>query len=527
MNRKVIERIVCVSFLSVGLLFGVGTYTAKADVVTDTLAVRVGYSGMALSDYVEVGKYHWSKLYNDLPIVSNAYSYYQKGTGKKFTAVVDSANGFLIEDLLDYAKVYYGDIYNLKFYVEDHKGIQTSFDRDTLFAKRYYFRDYNYNARYYDKNGKEVIDPERCWNDCIEVRPILALEDNWASFTEEFEHADSDFNYMSAGNRFRLLFGQTRPQETLTQASAKYVSCVYITLYGKPEIGKTPKLDGSYGSHKVTMTVKADNESIRNALSELLKLKSTNENVMVIRGYTVKADDFYSDVAHVTINYEIVGKGDASISASVGGVKIEGKSGSDSMSVSVKQDKPGSNSGNGSGKNNSGNSGASENTGKDTKDLQNSATDGKNENNPSKNEKNSSESGKNPSGSNTSSKSEQTKKEDVESKKTGSDTEQTKNQTKSDAKKANNEQTKAQRAESVAASAAGYALTGNAADQLEEQLAQVQEILPADQNITEVKTKENTDKNQKKRILWIALASLGICVAGGLFESVWFWLKRR
>ena len=70
-----------------------------------------------------------------------AYSYFQRSSKTKYTAIVDSAQGFYISDILSYANIYYGDVKNIKFYVEDHKGIRTSFDRGALFKNRYYYHD--------------------------------------------------------------------------------------------------------------------------------------------------------------------------------------------------------------------------------------------------------------------------------------------------------------------------------------------------------------------------------------------------
>mgnify|MGYP004550520705 FL=1 len=39
-----------------------------AGTVTDTLTVKVGYFGMETERYVQVGSYHWSELYNALPL---------------------------------------------------------------------------------------------------------------------------------------------------------------------------------------------------------------------------------------------------------------------------------------------------------------------------------------------------------------------------------------------------------------------------------------------------------------------------
>ena len=45
---------------------------AKADAVTDSISVAVGYTGMSLSDYVVVDTYHWSELEANLPIYEQA-----------------------------------------------------------------------------------------------------------------------------------------------------------------------------------------------------------------------------------------------------------------------------------------------------------------------------------------------------------------------------------------------------------------------------------------------------------------------
>ena len=295
---------------------------ARADAVTDNLSVAVGYSGMALSDYVIVGTYHWSELEANLPIYEQAYSFYQSGSGTDYVAIVDSARGFGVSDLLDYAGVYYGDVYNLQFYVTDHNGIQAALDRDTLFAQRYYFDDLPFHLeRYYNEDTGRLTGYgyDEAWNYAYSVQPMLALEDNWVAFSQEFEHIGPNFESMSASNRFRLLFGQSSPTETMTSASAKYVSCIYVTLYGAPEIGDMPELDNSLGSHEVTARVRVDNPDLRNALSEYMRLSSTDENVLRIKGMTVTPVAGYSDLADVRISYEIVGEGNASITANFGG----------------------------------------------------------------------------------------------------------------------------------------------------------------------------------------------------------------
>lgn len=348
------------------LIFPAFTIKAQADVATDYLTVKVGYLGMDLSEYVEVKKVHWRELVGAVSAHKQAYSYFQQSSKTKYTAIVDSARGIYISDLLNYMNIYYGDVKSLKFYVEDHKGIRTSFDRGSLFKSRYYYNDLaghrtiiygtrtvekeveetiHHDAEYetnaegekvlvkeaYDEVVKKTVTEEvedkskvvgysfeNAKKSAKKVPPMLAIEDNWAQFNEEFEHIGPDFSSLNTGTRFRLLFGQSSPTESMTGQSDKYVSCVYATLEGQPAIGEMGGLNGKYGSHKVSMQVSTDNLNIRNALSDLMNIKSTNTDVLVITGVTVTPDSKYSDLATVTVSYDIVGAGEASITAGVG-----------------------------------------------------------------------------------------------------------------------------------------------------------------------------------------------------------------
>ena len=376
----------------------------RADAVTDTLTVRVGYWGMNLNEYVTAGTYHWSELMGALPLYEQAYSYFQSGsTDKEYTAVVDAARGFYITDILTYANVYYGDIYNLMFYVEDSQGIRSAFDAATLFQPRYYFDNLagHRKALYaekevkvqtgereiteiqtvqvfnedgtpavntipgeplFDEEGNPVIDEEtgeqktgepttefiyeekevvigtepiyetriekdyskllgfdfsEAWSYCVQVQPMLAIEDNWASFNQEFENIGPDWTYANAGNRFRLLFGQTYPTETLTSKSDKYVSSMFVTLYGQPTIG--PINDGTMGSNTVELDItNLYNEDMNSQLSRYLNIRSTNEGVVAVTGIETIGSSLYSDVSHVIIHYSVIGDGEASFIAGIG-----------------------------------------------------------------------------------------------------------------------------------------------------------------------------------------------------------------
>ena len=61
---------------------------------------------------------------------------------------------------------------------------------------------------------------------------------------------------MGTGNRFRLLFGQTSPQESRTNQTAKYVHTMYIALKGVPKVKQEKvELSQKVGAHTVTFNV--------------------------------------------------------------------------------------------------------------------------------------------------------------------------------------------------------------------------------------------------------------------------------
>ena len=84
------------SFLVAGLLcLSLCLGAEAAGTVTDTLTVRVGYYGMEQDRYVEVATYHWSELYDALPLHYEAYSFFRSTDDGTYNTVIDSAYGFL------------------------------------------------------------------------------------------------------------------------------------------------------------------------------------------------------------------------------------------------------------------------------------------------------------------------------------------------------------------------------------------------------------------------------------------------
>lgn len=79
------------SFLVAGLLcLSLCLGAEAAGTVTDTLTVRVGYYGMEQDRYVEVATYHWSELYDALPLHYEAYSFFRSTDDGTYNTVIDS-----------------------------------------------------------------------------------------------------------------------------------------------------------------------------------------------------------------------------------------------------------------------------------------------------------------------------------------------------------------------------------------------------------------------------------------------------
>ena len=295
------------SFLVAGLLcLSLCLGAEAAGTVTDTLTVRVGYYGMEQHRYVEVATYHWSELYDALPLHYEAYSFFRSTDDGTYNTVIDSAYGFYLADLLDYAGIYSGDIAVVAFYTRDQSvGFFTSFTYADLFGtQRYYYNDLSAHiSPVYDENGTLTgYDGDEAWNDCWTVQPMLALEDSWVSYEIGTEHTAPNYSSLGTGNRFRLLFGQSYPLECRTNQSAKYTHTLFITLQGAPKITEEPpELDGTLGSHSATFQISVGQQALRDALAQYLDIASSDSSVLEITGITVTPDAQYSDLATVTV----------------------------------------------------------------------------------------------------------------------------------------------------------------------------------------------------------------------------------
>ena len=320
--KRILSLTVCLCLVCV-LCTGV----QAAGSVTDTLTVKVGYFGMETDRYVELATYHWSELYNALPLYQTAYSFFRSVDDGTYNTVIDSAYGFYISDLLDYAGVYAGDVNTIAFYTQDQSvGYFTSFTyADLFYTQRYYFNDLAAHIQpVYDEEVNFVeFNADEAWNDCWTVQPMLALEDSWASYEIGTEHTAPNYSSLGTGNRFRLLFGQSYPLERRTNQTAKYTHTLYITLQGTPKIVDTlPPLDGTIGSHTVTFQMSVGQQNLRDALAEYLNIASSDSDILEITGITVTPDAQYSDLATITLQYTVHAEGNVELSFGFGGTAV-------------------------------------------------------------------------------------------------------------------------------------------------------------------------------------------------------------
>ena len=303
------------------LLFSILPVPAKADAVTDTIGIYVGYYGWPEADYKEKVTYHWTELDDwvggALDTRETVYSYY---SGSRTYLV--AARGFLIRDLLYYAGIDFPSIASIDFFTKDHaNGAYRSFSRYSLLdMPRYYFP--NLAA---DEETGEIYpwDGDDIWNGATIVEAMLALEDytEWDTVGSEFEQR-YDSALLSPNCRFHLFFGQSDPSEASTSSAAKYCYKILITFSGTPVLS-TDETDMTLkigSGRKIELDVDAEDGLLNDYVREHILWTSSDESVV-----SVAADGTLS----------VHAAGDAVITASFGNssvsvhVTVSGEEGGD------------------------------------------------------------------------------------------------------------------------------------------------------------------------------------------------------
>ena len=255
----------------------------RADSVTDTIGIYVGYFGWQESDYLEKVTYHWTELDDwvggALDTRETIYSYY---SGSRTYLV--AARGFSIRDLLYYAGVDLWSVASIDFFTQDHaNGAYRSFSRYSLLdMPRYYFP--NLSA---DGETGEVCpwDGDDIWNGATTVEAMLALEDytEWDTVGSEFEQR-YDPALLSPNCRFHLFFGQADPTEASTSSAAKYCYKILITFAGTPVLStEEPDMTLKLGSgRRIELDVDAEDGLLNDYVRSHILWSSSDESVVSV-----------------------------------------------------------------------------------------------------------------------------------------------------------------------------------------------------------------------------------------------------
>ena len=280
--KKTVKRLSAL-VLPLVLLLLILPQPVRADAVTDTIGIYVGYYGWSEEEYREKVTYHWTDLDDwyggALDTYEMTYSYY---SGSRTYLV--AARGFLIRDLLQYAGIDFGSIASIDFFTKDHaNGAYRSFTKYSLFdLPRYYFPNLAANeetGEIYPWDGDDI------WNGATAVEAMLALEDytEWDAVGSEFE-ARYDPNMRSPNCRFHLFFGQYKPDEANTSSAAKYCYKILVTFSGTPYLS-TEETDMSLkigSGRRIELEIDAEDGLLTDYVREHITWLSSDESVVSV-----------------------------------------------------------------------------------------------------------------------------------------------------------------------------------------------------------------------------------------------------
>ena len=256
---------------------------ARADVVTDTITIGVGYYGWSEDQYIEKATYHWTELDDwyggSLDTHDVIYSYY---SGSRTYLV--AARGFYVRDLLYYAGIDVGSVASIDFFTRDHaNGAYRSFSAySLLYMPRYYFPNLAAN----EETGEiYAYDDDDIWNGATYVESMLALEDytEWDVPGAEFEQL-YDPSMLSPNARFHLFFGQADPSEASTSSAAKYCYKILITFAGTPVLSTDQTdMELKIGSgRKIDLYIDAEDGLLNEYVRNNIVWSSSDESVVSV-----------------------------------------------------------------------------------------------------------------------------------------------------------------------------------------------------------------------------------------------------
>lgn len=298
--------------MAAALVFCTLPGSARANSVTDTIGIYIGYFGWDTSQYMEKATYTWSELDDlyggALDTHEVVYSYY---SGSR--TYLAAARGFYIRDLMEYAGIDFSSIASMDFFTRDQTaGSYRSFTKYSLFdLPRYYFPNL---AADEETGAIYAYDGDDIWNGAQRVEAMLALEDytEWDAVGSEFEGLYSNTMF-SASSRFHLFFGQAGPEEANTSSAAKYIYKILVTFSGAPVLTTAEtNIDLKVGSaYSVSVDVSAEDMMLDEYVRQNLTWSSSDESVATVdaagnltvkgQGETVVTASFGSSSVSVTV----------------------------------------------------------------------------------------------------------------------------------------------------------------------------------------------------------------------------------
>lgn len=258
----------------------------------DTLTVKVGYYG---GPYYEKKVFTLDELWG-MNVVNADYTFVDNLP----SVIIDHVSGVRLSDLMDAAGIDLNSIRTFYFWTRDkNSDYYTSYSKaDLIDTPRYCFYSLPDNfdsetgtANEYAGENKEYVDT------------VIALADDW-NRVQAGATFGSDYMNLNTNTRFRLIFGQTDPNEQTAERSAKWIHEIVVELGGAPTITlKDANLEGEVGSVlRTEANVQAESTVLAN---EKVTWSSSDESVAVV-----------DENGNITIKSE----GSAVITASFGGV---------------------------------------------------------------------------------------------------------------------------------------------------------------------------------------------------------------
>lgn len=308
------------------------SYDSLSNATSSTLTIFAGYYGM---DYQQKIVLSVNDIINNCEMVTQSFSYINRRPRVCYSV----GYGPRLLDVLDYAGVDCGSIQAFQFGTADSGGNfynQEEWTYSSLYRSRYFFPDLSV---YFQQDG-EFSDSGAAEEGLEWVEPMLAVWSTWRTYDigEEFCLGDHSAS-MSAQNCFRLLYGQSWIGEASANTSAKWCNAIFVRYAGAPSVSAGEDLNLSVekdkNGYQLRASVSAADSQLTELFSDAVSWSSSDESVVRVNSKTGKIT--------------VVGEGKAIITATttVGGMTV-----SDSITVTVSNDKEntGGGTGDGSGK---------------------------------------------------------------------------------------------------------------------------------------------------------------------------------